>query len=375
MRRPRAVAAGLLALALCTAAAAPQAEPAVEPAPARVLQAAPLVVAVREVPPFAMRDAAGNWEGLSVDLWQDAADKLDWEFSWRELDLAATLSALEAGEVDAAVAALTITAEREQRLDFSHPYYISGLALAHRAGGRSGAWLSTLKGFFTREFLVAVGSLAVVLLIAGFAIYLFERRANAEQFGDGKTLRGIGDGFWWSAVTMTTVGYGDKAPRTVGGRIVALIWMFASLIIIAGFTASIAASLTTNRLQPDLLLQQGLGKLTVGVVEASSADEFATARAGRVRRFPSLDAALAALQDEQVQVVLHDAPILKHLARERHDWLQVADSVLVRDDYGYGLPANSNLREPLNAALLSILNEPIWQDIRGRYLGDSEDQS
>ena len=38
--------------------------------------------------------------------------------------------------------------------------------------------------------------------------------------------------FWWAAVTMTTVGYGDKTPVTTGGRIVGLVWMFTSVIVI-----------------------------------------------------------------------------------------------------------------------------------------------
>ena len=109
----------------------------------------------------------------------------------------------------------------------------------------------------------ALVALALVLMVAGFCIWLFERRQNAAQFGEGSVARGLGDGFWWSAVTMTTVGYGDKAPKTFGGRVVALIWMFVSLIIIASFTASIAASLTANRLAESALSSRAIGELRV----------------------------------------------------------------------------------------------------------------
>ena len=64
-----------------------------------------------------------------------------------------------------------------------------------------------------------VMALSFVLLLAAFGVWLFERKANAEQFG-GSPARGLGAAFWWSAVTMTTVGYGDKAPQTKGGRLV-----------------------------------------------------------------------------------------------------------------------------------------------------------
>ena len=153
----------------------------------------PFVVAVREVAPFAMRDEAGDWHGLSVDLWRDVADRLGIEFSWREAGIEDTLRLLQTGEVDAGIAALSVTGPREDFLDFSHPYYVTGLAQAF-AETSSSPWLSTIKAFFSIEFLSAVGSLAVVLLAAGFCVWLFERRANPDEFGHGDWRRGLGDG-------------------------------------------------------------------------------------------------------------------------------------------------------------------------------------
>lgn len=330
-----------------------------------------ITVAVREVPPFAMRDDAGNWEGLSVDLWQDVADLGNLRFEWREAPLEETLELLRAGEVDVAIAALSVTGPRERFLDFSHPYYVTGLSLAYTRQGGS-AWMATLRGFFSLEFLSAVGSLAIVLLAAGFAIWLFERKANAEQFGKGDARRGIGDGFWWSAVTMTTVGYGDKAPRTVGGRIVALIWMFVSLIIIASFTASIAASLTTNELAVNALRDRPLSSLRVGVLEGSAAEEVARARGTRTVPFGSVAAAIEALESGDVDTVLHDYPILRYQVRTAGADVEVLDRLLVRDDYAFAFPQNSEIRDEVNLALLSVLFEPAWQNIRERYLGQSE---
>ena len=331
----------------------------------------PLIVAVREVPPFAMRDEAGNWEGLSVDLWQDVADERNIEFGWREATLEETIEGLRRRDIDVAIAALSVTGAREQFLDFSHPYYVTGLALAWSASGGS-AWLSTLRSCFSLEFLSAVGALVIVLLAAGFAIWLFERKANAEEFGHGDPKRGLGDGFWWSAVTMTTVGYGDKSPKTLGGRVVALIWMFVSLIIIASFTASIAASLTTNELADRTLRDRPLSSLAVGVLKDSAAQEFATGRSSRVTAFATIPEAIEALADGRLDTVLHDAPILRYQVRASGLDVEVADRILVRDDYAFAFPEGSRVRNEVNLALLSILFEPVWQGIRERYLGESE---
>jgi hypothetical protein len=77
-------------------------------------------------------------------------------------------------------------------------------------------------------------------------VWLFERKLNPAHFG-GNTLQGIGSGFWFSAVTMTTVGYGDKHPKTTGGRIVSLIWMFTAVILVSLFTATITHAYRTTK--------------------------------------------------------------------------------------------------------------------------------
>ena len=210
-----------------------------------------------------------------------------------------------------------------------------------------------------------------MLLAAGFAIWLFERRANAEEFGHGDAKRGLGDGFWWSAVTMTTVGYGDKAPKTVGGRIVALIWMFLSLIIIASFTASIAASLTTNELATASLRDRPLSSLRVGVLRGSAAAEFATSRGARTVAYESVGDSLRALVAADIDTVLHDAPILRYQVRQVDVDVEVAQRVLVRDDYAFGFPEGSPIRNEVNLALLTILFDPRWQTIRSRYIGET----
>jgi len=354
---------GLVLTLVCTAAGSAAAQERPDPE-------APLRVAVREVPPFAIQDPGGTWSGLSVELWTEVARVAALDFEWVEMPLDATVRELASGGIDVGVAALTITPEREQRFDFSHAYYVGGLALAYPAVEGS-AWGATLRGFLSPAFFSAVGTLFLILLAAGFVLWVFERKRNAEEFGGGSIVRGVGDGFWWSAVTMTTVGYGDKAPRTVGGRIVALVWMFASLILIAGLTASIAASLTTHRLESSRLLERPVSDLRVGVLEGSAAQAYVERRGGRFQAYARVVDALDAMSAGEVEVVLHDSPVLKYHARQRSDGMTVAAEALIRDDYGFGLAAGSPWRERVNRALLTILREPAWQEMRAQHLGET----
>eukprot|EP00794_Sanderia_malayensis_P008784 gene8784-9722_t len=82
----------------------------------------------------------------------------------------------------------------------------------------------------------------IVLLLAslfGMLVWLAERNFNKECF-PYEFSTGAAVGFWFTCVTMTTVGYGDKAPKTVFGRITTLSWMLISLclfpLLMANFT-------------------------------------------------------------------------------------------------------------------------------------------
>ncbi len=75
----------------------------------------------------------GEWTGFEVELWEAIAEENDWEFEYNTMNFSGIITALQTGRVDAAIAAITITSEREETMDFSHAYYDSGLMLMVRA--------------------------------------------------------------------------------------------------------------------------------------------------------------------------------------------------------------------------------------------------
>lgn len=102
--------------------------------------------------------------------------------------------------------------------------------------------LHRLHGKYKQALLI----LFILLIGGAVSIYLLERSQN-DQF---KTFV---DGLWWAIVTITTVGYGDKYPVTVAGKIVALIVMFGGI----GSFGYIAGSLLED------IIKKGQGKMTV----------------------------------------------------------------------------------------------------------------
>jgi voltage-gated potassium channel len=90
---------------------------------------------------------------------------------------------------------------------------------------------------------------AAVMVLGAVVVFLFERDANAGEFGDWF------DSLWWAVVTYTTVGYGDRAPITTGGRLFTITLMLGSLLLTAVVSGTIASVFVDRKLREGRGLQ------------------------------------------------------------------------------------------------------------------------
>jgi len=335
---------------------------------AQQLETQRLIIGTKQAAPFSIKTSDGIWRGISIDLWKRISQELDLEYEFREYDLKGLLQAVKDGSIDAGVAALTITSQREIDFDFSHPFYVDGLGIAVSAKGQR-SFLGAFRKFFSYEFLKVIGALALVLLIFGILVWFFERKRNPNQFG-GRSLQGIGSGFWWSAVTMTTVGYGDKTPITPGGRLVALIWMFTAIIIISSFTAAITSTLTVSQLEIGISGPEDLDNARVGTIPNSTSEHYLQARKLSYQSYKTLKAGLDALHKEKLDAFVYDAPILQYIINKEYQReIKVLPNRFEDQHYGLAFPSESPLRERVNRVLLKAISEESWNDILSLYLG------
>lgn len=329
----------------------------------------PITVVTKPAPPFAMQSDKGEWNGLAVELFSEISSKLGRDVRWSGVETTKELiDTVSRGEADAGIAAVTITSEREKSVDFSHSYYASGLAIAVARHQGSG-FVDVLRALASPAFLTTVGMLGMLLLATGALIWVVERRANSQQF-DADPVKGIGSGFWWSAVTMTTVGYGDKAPVTPLGRGIAVIWMFAALILTAVFTAQLTSSLTVGQISGPVAGLDDLPRARVGVVEKSASNEYFAERFIQTQSYKDVPSGLAALDAGSIDAFVHDEPILKfQVHRDYPGRIDLLAQVFEPQDYGIVLPAGSPLREEANQALLEMKNSEAWLAMKARYFG------
>ncbi|MDN5925148.1 MAG: transporter substrate-binding domain-containing protein [Xanthomonadales bacterium] len=329
-----------------------------------------LIVGVTAAPPFVIPDGE-SYRGLGIDLWQETAADHHWQYRYQTYDLDGLLKAVSSGQIDVAIGAITTTAEREKRMDFAHPVTSSGLGIAVR-NTHSAGWLAVASALLSSAFLKVIGTLALLLLIVGFLVWLAEHKNNPEQFG-GSRAHGIFSGFWWAMVTMTTVGYGDVAPRSVPGRILGLVWMLAALIVVSFFTASITAALTVGQLSHRIQSASDLASVRIGSVAASTSSDWLQRNHVSFASNANLDAALKQLAANKVDAVVFDAPLLRWKIKQHYSGkLTVLPIRLERQDYAYALPTDSPLREGIDTSLLKRINSPDWSERLAKYFGPAE---
>ena len=327
-----------------------------------------LVVGTKETPPFAMKDADGNWTGISINLWQQIAEELNFAYEWRELDQSALLTGIEDGSLDAVVANLTITPDRLDKFDFTYPFYTTGLGIAVLGRDRN-AGMAIIEQICSWTVLKIILAVILLLLIVGLTMWRLERKRNPEQFG-GTTTEGIASGFWFSAVTMTTVGYGDKHPKTLGGRIVALFWMFVSVILVSVFTATITSLLTVKQLVPSIRGLEDLKKVYVGTLPYTTSETFLKNNFISFKTYPSVPEGLDALHRGEIKAFFYDIPALRYWVKQRFQGkIEVLPQIYSQENYGIALTNDSPLRKMINRVLLEKIRDQKWQGTLYQYLG------
>ncbi len=216
-----------------------------------------------------VKDSDGNvvYDGYCIDLLVKIAEKLHFEFEvvltgetrpgytyGRKLENGSwtgMIKDLAEGETDLIVADLTMTSEREEVIDFVSPYFDqAGISIVLRKKLREQSLFKFLSVLKTEVWL---GIVAAVVLTA-LLIWLLDRyspysaRNNKAAYPYPCRDFTLKESFWFALTSLTPQG-GGEAPKALSGRVlVAAYWLFVVLML-ATFTANLAAFLTVERMQ------------------------------------------------------------------------------------------------------------------------------
>jgi polar amino acid transport system substrate-binding protein len=182
------------------------------------------------------------------------------------------------------------------------------------------------------------------------------------------------DGIYWAVVTMTTVGYGDKTPKTTAGRAIAVFWMLASVALVSILSTSIVSRMTADRVAGGLRVTEvDLASRRLAAVAHSSGAEYLDERRLRYAPFVDLPAALAALARADVDAVVNSIGALQYLVSTRFKRrIRPPEGVLEPAYMAIALPAGSPLKKPLDEALVGITGSQEWRQIEDGYFGGQQ---
>ena len=314
-----------------------------------------LRVATKPLEPFVFIDDE-PLRGFSVDYWNEVADRLGAETEWVPLEeVSDVIDAVAANEVDAGIAGISITAERETVVDFSQPYYNSGRQIATQNSSGTSTTRTLFNLVKSGTFLVPLLILIVLIFLVSHLVWWFERGYDDDFPEDYRT--GIVEALWWSTVSVITGGEAVKDINRPWSRLVAVLWLLLGLFLLAFVTARATSVLTVAELESDIAGISDLSGKNVSTVQDTSTVEFLIDDAGIVaREFPDLDSALDELVRGETDAVVFDAPVISYALNSRYQnsGLRLIDPPIGRDPYGIAIPPESPLLEAVNRAVIEI---------------------
>lgn len=329
-----------------------------------------LLVGIRPHPPFVILDD-GEPKGFSIDLWKAVAGEMNIRYYLiRSGQISGVLEDLTQDRVDAAIGGIAITEDRERSFDFTHSYFITGLGILV---GKQKNWsvIRLFKSLLHKNRIMVLLFFGGFILISGHLIWVAERMQpeNKRSFSR-KYLPGILEGMYWTIVTASTVGYGDRVPRSWAGRVLATLLIIISLPLFAFFIAKLSSDITLHELRTSISRPQDLIERRVGVLENSTSHAYVSRLNALAYTFDNIENAYDWLMKGRLDAVVYDRPNLQYFAQNRGKGrVEVVGNTFSSQDYAIATPQGSHLRERFNRVLLSLIEQGRVEDIRKKWFG------
>uniref|UniRef100_A0A4W4DW48 Glutamate receptor n=1 Tax=Electrophorus electricus TaxID=8005 RepID=A0A4W4DW48_ELEEL len=301
------------------------------------------------------------------------------------------------GKAEIAVAPLTITLVREEVIDFSKPFMSLGISIMIKKPQKSKPGVFSFLDPLAYEIWMCIvfayiGVSVVLFLVSRFSPYEWnteepEEGADAQPAIQPPNEFGIFNSLWFSLGAFMQQGC-DFTPRSLSGRIVGGVWWFFTLIIISSYTANLAAFLTVERMVSPIESAEDLAKQTeiaYGTLDAGSTKEFF--RRSKIAVYEKMWSYMRSAEPsvftkttaEGVARVRKSkgkyAFLLESTMNEYTEQRKPCDTMKVGgnlDSKGYGIatPKGSQLRTPVNLAVLKLSEAGVLDKLKNKWWYD-----
>lgn len=273
---------------------------------------------------------------------------------------------------DVGISCTSVTAEREELIDFSHSFNETYTAIAVR---QTTLW-SAIKGFLLSPHVInAILIILGAAVLIGGIFYLLEHGKNKKIFSSNTILGRILEPVIVGLMFITSGPIRFYRFKTLTARVLSAILTLSSTFLIAAITAVLASSFTLKAMTTEIRSLDDLRNLEVGALNASTSSAFLTHKLIRHQTRPDLDTLIRELDSGELDAIVSDAAFLTYRINQGKQQgefksLTVLPYELEPQNYAFILQQNSPLREGINRALLT---ERVQQDYRDKlveYLGE-----
>jgi polar amino acid transport system substrate-binding protein len=329
---------------------------------------------VRIIEPF-INYKEGVYSGFSKELWDKIAKNSGFETVQikQYANVSDLLLAVEKNDVDAGVAGISITSEREEKVDFSTPMFNSGLSIMVNKNPNESFTMSLFnqikKTIISYDFLQI--SLYALLLSFIFAniIYFVERRKIDGFLDEDNYFKGIVLTYWWSITAI--FGQQDRQPSSKTGRVFGLIWMVLGVLFLTFFSAQVTSDLTANRINGSIENIKDLNGKKVSTIGGTTSEKFLKDNNFIFKTEENLKILATQLKNNEIDAIVFDKPPLDYIVNnEGKGFFETVGGKFTIENYGIALPRESQIRKQINLELLKLQESGEFNELKSKYFGE-----
>ncbi|KAK3577393.1 hypothetical protein CHS0354_032241 [Potamilus streckersoni] len=273
------------------------------------------------------------------------------------------------GETDLIVAPLTIDPERAEHIEFSKPFKYQGLTILVKKSQKDSSLASFLQPFQDTLWILVGLSVHVVALV----LYLLDRFSPFGRFKMAKSEEteedalNLSSAMWFAWGVLLNSGIGEGTPRSFSARVLGMVWAGFAMIIVASYTANLAAFLVLDRPDAkisgidDARLRNPNENFKYATVKNSAVEmyfkrqvELSTMyRKMEDLNYKTAEEAIEAVKSGRLQAFIWDSSRLEYEAANECD-LMVAGELFGRSGMGIGLQKGSPWTQQVSLAILEL---------------------
>lgn len=303
---------------------------------------------------------------------------------------------LVARRADMAVAPLTITAQRAQAVDFSKPFKFHGFSILLRRASKHTTLASFLQPFHNQLWILVIG---VATHVVALTLYLLDRYSTFGTFGmrrnfianssqhtaDTDRPLHLTSSLWFSWSILLNSGVGEHTPKSLSGRVLGIFWSGFAMIVVASYTANLAAFLVLDSREEtptlsgidDPRLRSGDLAFNFATVRQSAVDAYLQSQVEYINlyrkmeefSFKNVDEAIVALREGYIDALIWDSTRLEwEVASDARCSLGIAGELFGSSGYGIGLQRDSYWTGNVTTKLLELHESGFMVDLDKKWI-------